>query len=465
MSTTYFSEYTLISSIQNQFKTNNVMFDIILGLIVARFIQSLFNYSIYDVIHYIRRLKNIDFLNKGKLEIVCTSNHDDKKFMILQAVDDLIKKNIKNTSNIYYDNDGKDFILRGINKTYLSDDIFITIHSEDIHRKKEELVVTRMTIYTIILTSRKLTSIEIEKKLNIWIKNWEKESYTKPIQITHDTNLAKNFKSFKTFDNLFFDGKDTLIRQLNRFKNNEALYKKLGRPYTLGILLYGEPGCGKTSVLKAIANYMNLDIHSINIKNFEDTNSFMDCWYQNLKTNTYNNDSLSEKIIHLPEIDYLCEEFLKDEERNKKENKKDNTDKNIIINLNKSDNDENDDKKNKKSGLTKAFFRELFDGIDEQYGRIIVMDSNNPERLDPIMIRDGRIDIKIFFNKMSSHNMKLYLEHVFDTKLSDDIKLPDKIFRVAKIQNIIETCINDELSVYVCIDKINNTLPDEEDKL
>jgi hypothetical protein len=30
--------------------------------------------------------------------------------------------------------------------------------------------------------------------------------------------------------------------------------------------------------------------------------------------NYYKQDSLKEKIIHLPEIDYLCEEFLKDEE-------------------------------------------------------------------------------------------------------------------------------------------------------
>jgi len=460
MSTTYFGEYTLISSLQNQFKTNNIIFDITFGLIIAKIIQNLFSYSLNDIINSFRKFKNIDFFNKGRIEIICTSNNDDKKFLILQALNDLIKKNIKKSSNIYYDNNGKDFILRGIDKTYLTDNIYISINSEDIDRKKDDLVVARMTIYTIILTSKKLSSIEIEAKLDEWIKTYEKESYKKPIQITQDIHNAKDFKSYKTFDNLFFDGKELLLKHLDRFKNNEALYKRLGRPYTLGILLYGEPGCGKTSVLKAIANFMNLDIHSINIKNFDNTDDFIDCWYHSLKTNSYKSQSLEEKIIHLPEIDYLCEEFLKDEER-KKENKNENeNEKNIVINLNKSEDDE--EKKRKRSGLTKAYFRELFDGVDEQHGRIIVMDSNNPERLDPIMIRDGRIDIKLFFGKMSSENMKLYLEHVFQEKIEKDIILPDRKFRVSKIQNIIESCINENISLFECINIIKNINSEED---
>ena len=140
--------------------------------------------------------------------------------------------------------------------------------------------------------------------------------------------------------------------------------------------------------------------------------------------------------------------------------------KNIVINLHNSKNDDDDDKKqNKKSALNKSFFRELFDGVNEQHGRIIVMDSNNPDRLDPIMIRDGRIDIKLRFDKMTSGNMKLYLEHIYDTKILNDIILPDRKFRVAKIQSIMETCINDDLTIDECIKIINSTDPDSVDVL
>jgi len=75
-------------------------------------------------------------------------------------------------------------------------------------------------------------------------------------------------------------------------------------------------------------------------------------------------------------------------------------------------------------------------------------------RSNPIMIRDGRIDVKLFFGKMSSENMKLYLEHVFQEKIEKDIILPDRKFRVSKIQNIVETCINDNLSIFECIENI-----------
>jgi len=448
----HISEYSVISSLQTHFKTNNMIYDMIFGLIVAKIIQSLFNYSLSDIKNLTKKMWNLDFMNKGKVVITCAPTNPDNRFRVLQALDYIIKNNKIKPLHINYDNNGKDFIIRYMDKTNVNN-INVSISSEDIDKKKDEAVVTRITIYTITLTSRYYKSTEIETKINEWINEWEQSVSQKNIQITRDEESAKDFKSFKTFDNLFFDGKDILIKSLDRFKNNEALYKKLGRPYTIGILLYGEPGCGKTSVLKAISNYLNLDIHTINIKNYDDINDFMDCWYMSLKTNSYKQDSLKEKIIHLPEIDYLCEEFLKDEE-SKKTKEVENNEKNIVINLNK--NDENDTKDKKKT-LNKAFFRELFDGVDEQHGRIIVMDTNNPERLDPIMIRDGRFDIKLKFDKMSSNNMKLYLEHVYDIKLPDNIELPDRKFRVAKIQSIIESCINNELSIEECIKQIIET--------
>jgi ATP-dependent Zn protease len=452
----HISEYSVISSLQTHFKTNNMIYDMIFGLIVAKIIQSLFNYSLSDIKNLTKKMWNLDFMNKGKVVITCAPTNPDNRFRVLQALDYIIKNNKIKPLHINYDNNGKDFIIRYMDKTNVNN-INVSISSEDIDKKKDEAVVTRITIYTITLTSRYYKSTEIETKINEWINEWEQSVSQKNIQITRDEESAKDFKSFKTFDNLFFDGKDILIKSLDRFKNNEALYKKLGRPYTIGILLYGEPGCGKTSVLKAISNYLNLDIHTINIKNYDDINDFMGCWYMSLKTNSYKQDSLKEKIIHLPEIDYLCEEFLKDEE-SKKTKEVENNEKNIVINLNK--NDENDTKDKKKT-LNKAFFRELFDGVDEQHGRIIVMDTNNPERLDPIMIRDGRFDIKLKFDKMSSNNMKLYLEHVYDIKLPDNIELPDRKFRVAKIQSIIESCINNELSIEECIKQIIETQQEE----
>jgi chaperone BCS1 len=42
------------------------------------------------------------------------------------------------------------------------------------------------------------------------------------------------------------------------------------------------------------------------------------------------------------------------------------------------------------SGLLNAL-----DGVAAQHGRIVVMTSNHPERLDPALVRPGRIDVKV----------------------------------------------------------------------
>ena len=137
--------------------------------------------------------------------------------------------------------------------------------------------------------------------------------------------------------------------------------------------------------------------------------------------------------------------------------KQNNTDKQIIINLNK-DKDKDKDKDGKNMILNKAFLRELFDGVDEQHGRIIVMTTNNIDRLDPIMIRDGRIDIKIKFEKMTKENTQKYLEYVFNDKINNPDDIPHKKYSPAEIQTIVEKAYTNNKNINECIDMIKKSL-------
>ena len=47
-----------------------------------------------------------------------------------------------------------------------------------------------------------------------------------------------------------------------------------------GLLLHGEPGCGKTSTIKAIANMTQRHIISVPLKNVKSTSDLYQCLYE-----------------------------------------------------------------------------------------------------------------------------------------------------------------------------------------
>lgn len=62
------------------------------------------------------------------------------------------------------------------------------------------------------------------------------------------------FSSTRTMEHVWFKQKKVFTRAYENFLDNHDEYKKRGDPYTFNCLLYGTPGCGKTSLLKALVN-------------------------------------------------------------------------------------------------------------------------------------------------------------------------------------------------------------------
>jgi hypothetical protein len=57
----------------------------------------------------------------------------------------------------------------------------------------------------------------------------------------------KKFQTNRKFSNLFGEDIDIIRKRVNFFMNNKDWYNEKGIPYTLGLLLSGSPGTGKTS--------------------------------------------------------------------------------------------------------------------------------------------------------------------------------------------------------------------------
>lgn len=78
---------------------------------------------------------------------------------------------------------------------------------------------------------------------------------------------AVNLDHPAKFETLAMDTelKDRIVKDLERFVKRREYYRKVGKAWKRGYLLYGPPGTGKSSLIAAMANYLNFDIYDLEL--------------------------------------------------------------------------------------------------------------------------------------------------------------------------------------------------------
>jgi ATP-dependent 26S proteasome regulatory subunit len=115
----------------------------------------------------------------------------------------------------------------------------------------------------------------------------------------------------------------------------------------------------------------------------------------------------------------------------------------VIINNSKS---ESKGAKDDKDSFNIHHILDILDGIPERTGQIIMMSTNNFEKLDKALLRPGRIDCPIHFQKCNADNTIKLIEDYFEKKILDKNKLnlkdrkftPAEIFQICSKHNSIE---------------------------
>jgi len=80
----------------------------------------------------------------------------------------------------------------------------------------------------------------------------------------------------------------------------------------------------------------------------------------------------------------------------------------------------------------------ILDGIPERTGQIIIFNTNHPKHLDKALLRPGRMDLILNFEKISKNSMKSMMQNHFnDDKEFDENILPDKEFTPAELFKIL----------------------------
>lgn len=157
--------------------------------------------------------------------------------------------------------------------------------------------------------------------------------------------------------------KENIVGDVKDFLNRRGWYADRGIPYRRGYLLYGPPGSGKSSFIQALAGELDYGVAMVNLSEVGVTD-----------------DKLAFLLTKLPERTIL---LLEDADS-------------AFVNRRRRDEDGYSGGTVTFSGLLNAL-----DGLSAGEERIAFLTTNHVERLDPALIRPGRVDLMVRIGEAS----------------------------------------------------------------
>ncbi|CAN8320631.1 unnamed protein product, partial [Cochlearia groenlandica] len=234
------------------------------------------------------------------------------------------------------------------------------------------------------------------------------------------------FEHHTTFETLAVEPhvKTTLINDLDSFSKGKDFFKSVGRAWKRGYLLYGPPGTGKSSMVAAIANHMKYHIYDLQIQSVRDDGELRE-----ILTSTKN-----RSILLIEDIDCGADASRRRHTKKKEDAGGD-------------DGEDSEPQKRKKKfelGISLSGLLNFVDGLWSSCGeeKIIIFTTNHKEKLDPALLRPGRMDVHILMDNCTPFVFKklvaLYLK-------TDDHTLFDPIEKIVVEVNATPAEITQQL--------------------
>jgi hypothetical protein len=270
--------------------------------------------------------------------------------------------------------------------------------------------------------------------------------------------MAKLFTN-KCMDNVYGSAMDIVRKRVHFFVHNKKWYHDKGVPHTLGILLYGEPGCGKTSMIKALSKDCRRHVFNIKLSDYTTVSQLGNLFFNERVcvvtegVNVYYNIPIDKRIIVLEDVDCLSNIFAKRSNEPQADPPKEEADI-FFNNLRLSPPALQPQQPQHSQKLTLSYFLNVLDGVIETPGRILIMTTNHPEKLDRALIRPGRIDLKVHFQRCSKNDIKEMVTKIKETDVGDDdlAEIPESVWTPAEVTQKIFEMIDDPVEdIMTCL--------------
>jgi chaperone BCS1 len=167
-----------------------------------------------------------------------------------------------------------------------------------------------------------------------------------------------------------------ILADLHWFRGARDWYSQRGIPFRRGYLFAGSPGTGKTSLVLALAGHLNRPICVVSLGTIQQDTALFTAF----------SEAPPNAIILIEDIDCAFPAQSREDVT--------------------------------KTGgqLTKAGLLNAIDGVTTPDGRIFVMTTNYPERLDPALIRPGRADVHEKFEYLGPHEQQQMAARFYDAE-------------------------------------------------
>ncbi|XP_021723596.1 AAA-ATPase At3g50940-like [Chenopodium quinoa] len=238
------------------------------------------------------------------------------------------------------------------------------------NKKHKDMVITRYLRH-VLQEAKKIK--QSSKEIKLHTVDYNGTDYWSCVNLDHPA----------TFDKIAMDPdvKRDLIEDLERFISRREYYRRVGKAWKRGYLLYGPPGTGKSSLVAAMANYLKFDVYDLDLKEVMCNSDLRRLLI----------GAASKSILVIEDIDCSVE-------------------------LQNRDASEDGAKAVDDDKVTLSALLNFIDGLWSTCGdeRIIVFTTNHKDRLDPALLRPGRMDVQIHMSYCTFSGFKLlaanYLE-------------------------------------------------------